>query len=190
MWRLVAPRGYSNPSITDSSELSSEGVGSYWPFATGRKVVQANLLLKQILSTPDTRYTLTPNQHIGAWQVGFMPQWLAREYMASRGGARFRAEQLISARTPLLGYALASMQIEGTQISQEFLQVHAQPEVGEVGYDAGAAKLADFFSDCLSPYLQDEDLDPLGRKVIEACLAGCSVQDFEAFIPYGKQRHH
>ena len=30
LWRLVAPRGYSNPSITNSSGLSSEGVGSYW----------------------------------------------------------------------------------------------------------------------------------------------------------------
>ena len=188
LWRLVAPRGYSNPSITDSSELSSEGVGSYWPFATGRRVVQANLLLTQILATPDTRYTLTPNQHIGAWEVGFMPQWLAREYMARRGGARFRAEQLVPARSALLGYALTSMQIEGTQISQDFLQVNLQPEVGNAGYDAGAAKLADFFADCLSPYLKEADLDPLGRKVIEACLAGCTVQDLESFIPYGGRR--
>ena len=48
LWRLVAPRGFSNPSITSDEGLSSEGVGSYWPFATGRQVVQANLLLNQI----------------------------------------------------------------------------------------------------------------------------------------------
>ena len=30
------------------SELKSEGVGSYWPFATGMKVTQANMLLKQM----------------------------------------------------------------------------------------------------------------------------------------------
>ena len=28
LWRLVAPRGYANPSVTDSEEMSSEGVGS------------------------------------------------------------------------------------------------------------------------------------------------------------------
>ncbi len=32
LWRLVAPRGHDNPSITDTEGMSSEGVGSYWPF--------------------------------------------------------------------------------------------------------------------------------------------------------------
>ena len=31
LWRLVAPRGFKNPSITGDSQLASEGVGSYWP---------------------------------------------------------------------------------------------------------------------------------------------------------------
>ena len=87
LWRLVSPRGHANPSITDSEGMTSEGVGSYWPFATGRRVDQANLLLRQILETPNTRFVLTPNQHVGAWRVGFMPQWLSREYLARRGGA-------------------------------------------------------------------------------------------------------
>ena len=92
LWRLVAPRGHDNPSITDTEGMSSEGVGSYWPFATGKQVDQANLLLSQILETPNTRYILVPNQHIGAYKVGFMPQWIAREYLARRGGARFSME--------------------------------------------------------------------------------------------------
>ena len=50
LWRLVAPRGHDNPSIIDSKGLQSEGVGSYWPFATGRRVTHANLLLDQIRS--------------------------------------------------------------------------------------------------------------------------------------------
>ena len=181
LWRLVAPRGYSNPSITDSSGLSSEGVGSYWPFATGRRVVQANLLLRQIRNTPATRFTLTPNQHVGAWRTGFMPQWLAREYLARRSGARFRPDQLQPARCPLLGYALRSMQIEGALIPQELLQVEAQAEVGTVGYDAGAAELRAFFADTLRPYLRESDLEPLGRSIIEAALAECDVQQFAAF---------
>ena len=40
--------GFKNPSISGGSPLASEGVGSYWPFATGKRVTQANLLLEQI----------------------------------------------------------------------------------------------------------------------------------------------
>ncbi|MBE5985343.1 MAG: DUF4914 family protein, partial [Paenibacillaceae bacterium] len=75
LWRLVAPRGYNNPSIIDSQGMTSEGVGSYWPFATGKMVTQANLLLDQILQSTNTRYVLIPNQHIGAYEVSFMPEW-------------------------------------------------------------------------------------------------------------------
>lgn len=67
LWRLVAPRGHDNPSITDTEGMSSEGVGSYWPFATGRMVDQANLLLEQIMDYPNTRYILVPNQHVGIY---------------------------------------------------------------------------------------------------------------------------
>ncbi|MEL6796993.1 MAG: DUF4914 family protein, partial [Planctomycetota bacterium] len=81
VWRLVAPRGHANPSIVDTEGLSSEGVGSYWPFATGRRVDQANILLEQMMSTTDTLFTLVPNQHIGCWATSFMPQWIMREYL-------------------------------------------------------------------------------------------------------------
>ena len=65
-----------------------EGVGSFWPFATGRRVDQANILLDQIMETTETLFVLIPNQHIGCWQVGFAPQWIAREYLARRGARR------------------------------------------------------------------------------------------------------
>ena len=55
LWRLVAPRGHNNPSIIASEGMQSEGVGSYWPFATGLRVRQANLLLQQIISCPNTK---------------------------------------------------------------------------------------------------------------------------------------
>ena len=181
LWRLVAPRGFSNPSITTDTGLSSEGVGSYWPFATGRRVVQANLLLRQIRETPATRFTLTPNQHVGAWRVGFMPQWLAREYLARRSGARFRPDQLTPARCSLFGYALRSMQIEGALIPPELLQVDQQPEVGKAGYDRGADQLREFFATVLRPYLTEADLEPIGRSIIEAALDDCGVDQFADF---------
>ncbi len=33
LWRLVAPRGFNNPSIIDSIEMTSEGVAHYWALA-------------------------------------------------------------------------------------------------------------------------------------------------------------
>ena len=185
LWRLVAPRGHNNPSITASEALSSEGVGSYWPFATGRRVDQANLLLSQILSAPRTRYTLCPNQHVGCWRVGFMPQWIAREYLARRGSAKFRPEQITPARCPLLGFTLASMLVEGTQIPQWLLKVNEQREVGQEGYDAGAGLLIEFFREELSPYLEQGELDQVGREIIQCCLDGGTLDDYLRLTPMG-----
>jgi hypothetical protein len=161
--------------------MSSEGVGSYWPFATGRKVDQANLLLKQIVATPKTTYIICPNQHIGAWRTGFMPQWIAREYLARRGHAPFKAGQLQPARCPLLGYTLLNLTVEGAPITRWFLQTNLQPEVGDAAYDQGAAMLTGFFHQCLNEFLHP-DLLPLGRRMIECCLAGGQVADYEAIL--------
>lgn len=183
LWRLVAPRGHSNPSITDDGKgMKSEGVGSYWPFATGRKVDQANLLLRQVLDSSATRYILTPNQNVGAYEVGFMPQWLTREYVARRGSASFNTDRLIESRCSLLGYALNSMKVEANSIPKGLLQVQYQPDVGEAAYDEGAKILNDFFKQELQNFLVD-DLEPLGREIIECCIDGGKLEDYLKFIP-------
>ena len=182
LWRLVAPRGFSNPSIVDDGGMSSEGVGSYWAFSTGLKVNQGNLLLEQIQKTSATQFILIPNQNVGVWKTGFMPQWLVRDYLARRGSARFHEEQITPARSPLLGYALKSMRIEGTRIPNFLLEVDHQPEVGSEGYDQGAAILQDFFEDNLKQFLTD-DLIPQGRRIIECCLDKGNINDYEAFFP-------
>lgn len=183
LWRIVAPRGYSNPSITDTIGMISEGVGSYWPFATGRRVDQANLLLRQVLKTLNTTYVLVPNQHIGAWSVGFMPQWITREYLARRGNSKFQTGQLKTARCPLLGFTPALMEVEGVEIPNFFFEVNAQSEVGDYAYEVGAKELRDFFARELTPYLDYKDLDPLGREIIKRCLSGGSAADFERIMP-------
>src|ERR1035437_1370537 len=150
LWRLVSPRGHANPSIIGGTGMGSEGVGSYWPFATGKMVHHANMLLEQIISTPETRFTLVPNQYIGVWKVGFKPQLMMREYLTRRGNARLRKDQYQPARCPLLGYELNFLTIEGAKIPSRFLQVQKQPEMGKEGYDAGAEKLFEFFKDELA----------------------------------------
>lgn len=182
LWRLVAPRGHANPSIVASSGMGSEGVGSYWPFATGRRVDQANLLLKQIAESNRVRNILIPNQNVGAWEVGFMSEWLAREYLARRGNAKFKPGQIVPARCPLLGYALFSMAVEGRAIPRWFLQVDTQPEVRNEGYDAGARILYNFFREQLAKF-EHADLDPLGRQIIQCCLDMGTVEDYDRLLP-------
>lgn len=191
LWRLIAPRGDKNPSIGETKDekktiksggMVSEGVGSYWPFSTGTKVAAANLLLQQIVDAPNTRYVLTPNQHIGAYKVGFTAEWLTREYLARRGGGKIKPEQLTPARCPLMGYALKEMKIDGQMIRPTFLQPENQSQVGKTAYDAGAAIITDFFKSELKQFLTDE-LDPLGRAIIEVCLRDGSVEEYEALTP-------
>jgi hypothetical protein len=181
LWRLVAPRGHANPSIVGTEGMSSEGVGSYWPFATGRRVDHANLLLNQIIETPRVRYILCPNQHIGAWEVSFMPQWIAREYLARRGGARFNSSQMKPSRCPLLGYTPGKIVMEGRTIGAWFFEVEQQPEVGPAAYDRGAEILEEFFHRELHQFLVP-DLLPTGRKIIECCLQGGTLEDYAGLL--------
>ena len=186
LWRLVAPRGHNNPSIVGSSIMESEGVGSYWPFATGKRIVHANLLLKQIIDTPRTIFALIPNQNIGVWNVGFKPQLLVREYLTRRGGARLRSDQTQPARCPLLGYELNYLTIESSKIPSRFLKVYNQAEVGTEGYDAGAQMLQDFFKQELPKYLK-KDLFLTGKRIIEACLSNASIDEYNAILPMNYQ---
>jgi len=181
LWRLVAPRGHGNPSIVDQGGMQSEGVGSYWPFATGRKVDQANILLDQIQATASTMFLLIPNQHVGAWSTGFAPQWIAREYFARRGTQAFTPEQLLDARCPLLGRHLKQIQVEGQLVDTHFFDVSRQAEVGEEAYDAGAEMLLDFFHQQLREF-QHSDLSPIGAKIIQACFDGASAVEYDGLL--------
>ena len=181
LWRLVSPRGHANPSIVDSEKMGSEGVGSYWPFATGKMVNHANLLLDQIVNNTVTQYVITPNQYIGVWRVGFKPQLLMREYLTRRGNAKFRSDQFQPARCPLLGYELNYLTIEGSKIPSRFLKVYRQDSVGFEGYDKGAEILTQFFREQLPQYMVPE-LSALGKKIIETCLDNGKVEDYAKLI--------
>lgn len=184
LWRLVSPRGFKNPSIADAnagSGLKAEGVGSYWPFCTGKKVTQANMLLEQIVNSPNTLNVLIPNQHIGAYHVGFMGEWISREYLARHIGT-VRAKHLVPARCPLFGYALDEMKLDGQFIRQTFLRPETQSKLGAEGYDAGAKILTDFFKEQLAQF-DCEELSPLGREIIKVCMNDGTLDDYLALTP-------
>ena len=114
--------------------------------------------------------------------MGFMPQWIVREYLARRGRAPFSPGMLDEARCPLLGYTLHKLMVEGQTIGSWFLRVEAQPEVGEEAYDQGAAILQAFFHKELSKFSGDSDLDPLGQKIIQCFLDQGHVTDYNNLI--------
>ena len=105
-----------------------------------------------------------------------------REYLTRRGNAKLRADQLRPARCSLLGYELNYLTIEGSPVPTRFLKVYRQAEVGESGYDAGAEILRGFFSKELTGYLTP-DLIPLGRRIINAFLEGCTVDEYARILP-------
>ena len=184
LWRLISPRGFKNPSIADTNAgagLKSEGVGSYWPFATGLKVTQANLLLRQMMAAPNTLNILIPNQHIGVYRVGFMGEWLTREYLARRIGV-IRQHHLVPARCPILGYSLDEMKIDGQYVRRTFLRPELQSKMKNEGYDAGAKILTDYFKEQLQQFLTD-DLDPLGRQIIELCMNDAPLDEYLKLTP-------
>lgn len=184
LWRLVSPRGHANPSIVSSGNagMESEGVGSYWPFATGKMVHHANLLLDQISAKTDTRYVITPNQYVGVWKVGFRAQLLMREYLTRRGNSKFRPDQVSEAPCHLLGYELEFLTIEGSKIPSRFLKTYKQPQLGMEAYEKGAAILYDFFRRELEKYRTPE-LSELGHRIIETCLSNGTAADYEKLIP-------
>lgn len=188
LWRLVAPRGYNNPSIDSSGaaggNLESEGVGSYWPFATGLRTKQANLLLRQILECENTRYVLIPNQHIGINKIGFSAEWISREYLARRGGVNMKMDRLVPARCPLMGYSMKEMKVDGQHISSKYLHPERQETLGTAGYDMGAEILYNFFSEQLAQYNIDE-IDPIGQRIIEVFKNKGTVEDYCEITPLG-----
>ena len=124
---------------------------------------------------------LIPNQHIGAWQTGFAPQWVTREYLARRGQAPFNPSDLKTSRCPLLGYHRETIQVEGQTVGTWFFDVSAQPEVGEEAYDQGALILTGFFHEQIRQFLHP-DLSAKGRQIIEACLAGATAEDYNMLL--------
>jgi hypothetical protein len=112
-----------------------------------------------------------------------MPQWVTREYLARRGGANFNASQVKPCRCPLLGWSPSAITVEGRPIGSWFFNVEKQPEVGPEAYDIGAGILHDFFKKELAQFLEP-DLLPLGKRIIETCLRGGSIDEYAALIPH------
>ena len=110
-----------------------------------------------------------------------MGEWLTREYLARRGG-NVKLKHLVPARCPIFGYSLDEMKIDGQYVRQTFLRPELQSKLGFEGYDAGAKILTDFFKEQLKQFLTD-DLDPLGRRIIELVMDDAPLEDYLALTP-------
>jgi len=61
------------------------------------------------------------------------------------------------------------------------LQVDKSLTVGEEAYDIGAGELDQFFRQQLSKFVVD-DLDPLGKRIIDCTLSKGTMPDYESLI--------
>ena len=129
-----------------------------------------------------SRYILTPNQHVGAWETGFMPAVDRPRIPRPPRERQVQAGSAPAGGCPLLGSALFQLQVEGRMVPRWFLQVNTQPEVGDEAYDKGAQQLYDFFTEQLGKFNKD-DLAPLGRQIIQCCLDRGNVEQYEALLP-------
>jgi len=175
LWRLVSPRGHANPSISDTEGFASEGIGSYWPFLTGKMVNQANILLDQIIKTPDTKYILCPNQHVGIYKTSFAPQWVAREHIAQNG---FKFDSLKKAKLTLLGYIPENITVFDKIIPEYLFDTSLQPEVTFDAYEKGSEIIYNFFKKNLEKYYTS-DLNPIGKKIIDIFNSNGSIEEYE-----------
>lgn len=74
------------------------------------------------------------------------------------------------------------MKLDGQYVRQTFLRPETQSKLGEEGYDAGAKILTDFFKEQIQEFLTD-DLDPIGRQIIELCLNDAGLEEYLAITP-------
>jgi len=178
LWRLAAPRGHENPSIIETAGMTSEGVGSYGPFLTGDIIRHADLLLEQFVKYEETCNVLFPNQYVGVWKTGFMPQWFVREYLARRGGRRFSENEMHESKCTLLGYVSNELKVEGLQVPDYMLDVWMQPEVGQEAFSAGSRIFYDFFDRELKKFSAPR-LSVLGKKILQCHYDRGEIRDFK-----------
>lgn len=126
------------PSIQDSSAggMRCEGVGSTGPSVPAAASTRPTL--RQIVANTETRHVLIPNQNIGAWKIGFMSEWIVREYLARRGSRRASARKNWSSRPAPCSYVPRQVKVEGSMIPPVLLHVQTQLEGGPEVFEHGA----------------------------------------------------
>lgn len=181
LWRLVCPRGVDNPSINTTGDgIECEGVGSFEPFLLGSRETQANMLLEQLRACPNILFPLVPNQNIGLWHVGFMPEWLfLREYLGRTGG-RVQKEHLVTSDHPyLLGWSLKNVVIENWSIPDDLLSIQKQEGITEHIYAQGVEVLYAAMLAHLRTY-RIEQLDPKIQEIIKLFEERAPLEEFLA----------
>jgi hypothetical protein len=68
-------------------------------------------------------------------------------------------------------------------IPRVFLAVEEQIQGGMDVYEEGARQWREFFARELKQF-QSPDLDPLGHRIIEACLDGAHQEDYRRLIKH------
>lgn len=133
------------------------------------------------MNSPNTTNVLIPNQHIGAYHVGFMGEWLSREYLARHLGT-VRAKHLVPARCALFGYALDEMKLDGQFVRQTFLRPETRPSSAPRA-TTPARRSSPISSRSRSRSSSATISTPLGKEIIDCCLHDGTLDDYLALTP-------
>ncbi|MDD2941971.1 MAG: DUF4914 family protein [bacterium] len=194
--QLVALRGYANPSIekegsSEAAALVPELASSSYPFSPGTLVEAANMTGRIVTKARNARLVVLPNQHSGSYETDFGGLWVMRHWLCQKANGALNLEEHIRpARHPLLGYTFRNVRIRDHQVPEHLLRINRQSDVGDDGYDNGAAILSNAYKDILKDYLKP-GLDKHIRHVIEACLGDASHEEYKnlfdwSFEPWTK----
>jgi hypothetical protein len=107
-------------------------------------VDQANLLLRQIVETPETRYVLIAEPAYWGVEGGIHGGVDCARVPGAAGQREVWREQVREAICPLLGYIPHQLRIEGSMIPRVFLAVEEQIQGGMDVYEEGARQWREF----------------------------------------------
>ena len=132
--------------------MSSEGVGSYWPFVSGLRMVQVNA--RWISFTPSVA-CVTSSARTSTSAPGKLVSTrsgLRARYLARRGSSRFQPNQIRPARCSLLGYAMHQIQVEGPILHAGSCRSIPSPKSARP-LITRVQNILTFFHACLKEYL-------------------------------------
>ncbi len=160
LWRVVAPSGkLGEKSLT---------------------VPEMNALLEEIKEA-QAIFTLLPVGFVGAWRVNSKILCMGRNIISGKRKTFAGEKSLFPARFVLFGYAPKATHTGQYDLPEEFLRVEKQAELGSEGYDLSAGYIRDLFTKSLEPLLTNE-IDPLGKTIIELFLANGSIDEFDTIL--------
>ena len=112
-----------------------------------------------------------------------MGEWVSREYLARHIGDGEARSTLVPARCALFGYALDEMKLDGQYRPSDLPAPRDAVEARHRGLRRRREDPHRLLQGAGHAVSSRDDLDPLGRQIIECCLHDGTLDDYLALTP-------